>query len=237
MARGAQLRDRQPHVQGRNRHPDWSARPRQRELRRRHPAPDDRVHAQPGDDLRAVRRVSQQPRLQRRRLRAGSVDAQPDDAQRRAALRRPARVLRRLYGRSDQVPAEPQPLVSSGGHRQLEGAQSARRCLLRSVRQRQDGDQGEHGSRRRAGIAGDGRRAEPRRQPGDDDGADGDRQQQQPHPRLRPVQLAAQRRVRPVADQHVRQRRTRDAERSRRRFPASACGRGTGSSRPAFNSS
>ena len=70
----------------------------------------------------------------------------------------------------------------------------------------------------------------------DEHGADGHRQQQQPHPRLRPVQLAAQRRVRPVADEHVRQRRP-GTQNDPARFPASACGRGTGSSRPAFSSS
>ena len=182
------LRDRQPPAQDRHRFPDRCARPGEHELRRRHPAPDHGVRPQPGDDLRAVRRVPDEPRPERRRLHPGSVDAQPHDAQRRAAVRRAERIVRPVHGGPDEVPAQPEPVVPRREGRELEGNQPACGRLVRSVRRRQDGHQGQHRARRRAGIARDGGRPEPGREPHHHHGPDGERSQPQQRAGLRSAQ-------------------------------------------------
>ena len=77
--------------------------------------------------------------LQPRHLRAGQVDAEPADAERRPAVRLHGHLVPRAVGRTGPAGAEPERLVSGAIVVELEGPGAAPRRRLRSLRQRQDG--------------------------------------------------------------------------------------------------
>ena len=125
-----------------------------------------RLRAASCHDSGAARRVAEQPELQPRASSRRIVDARSPDASaaafastsrtNRPSRSRPRRTAGRRTATIHFAAVEERP--------ELEGHQSARLGRLRSVRQRQDGAQGERQPRRRAGL--DPLRA--REQPGDD---------------------------------------------------------------------
>ena len=105
----------------------------------------------------------------------------------------------------------------------LERRESARQRRLRSVRQREDRDQGERQPRRRAGLDSVCRREQPRPDGSDVHSTELDRQQRQLLSRLRPSQFSrsgpaavGRRRVRGVAEHQLRQLPAHDVLRSGR---------------------
>ena len=126
-------------------------------------------------------------RALRRRLRTGGVDARPDDAAGRAAPRYRVQHLPRGANRRRPVPARRHDIPGNQGRGRVPGPDAAGRRRLRSLRQRQDGAQGQlrplPGSRAERGTV--------RREPADvarlDDGdPDLDRRQSQLDGGLRP---------------------------------------------------
>ena len=97
--------------------------------------------------------LAEQPELQPRHLRAGSVDAEPADAERRHPAGLAERIDRAVH-RGPHKWAPNRNIAFGGGQEraELEGHRPARVSGLRSVRQRQDRHQGERQPRRRAGL-------------------------------------------------------------------------------------
>ena len=137
--------------------------------------PFQQRHSRSDDaDDRRIRRPS--ARAQRRVLRAGAVDAWPDDAAGRAALRPRVELLPRADGRTGAVLPDGEDLPAHGGGGGLSRPVAARRGGLRSVRERQDVDQGQRRPLPRSGAERRRlHRAQPHRPPLDDNDAGMDR--------------------------------------------------------------